>query len=189
MTDKRKTTTSREVIHASAILEVSPSAAFSKFTNPDEIRVWLIDPYGGGSVDIEARAGGKFELFWNAPGGKQEGTPGCTITVFDPPRLLGFNWKGPTEVADPMNRADPLTHVTVTFITLREGARARTAVELVHSGWGSSVAFQAGRAYFESAWTSAFKNLESICRRSGRSYERAKRGEARPRVVARARSA
>jgi len=186
MTRKQQAITSREVIHASAVLDVNSHTAFSKFTDPREIRAWLIDPFGGGTVDIEARAGGKFELFWNAPGGKQEGTPGCTITVFEPPRLLGFNWKGPTEVADPMNRGDPLTHVTVTFVPLPEGARARTAVELVHSGWGSSEAFQAGRAYFESAWTSAFGNLESICRRSGRARGRARRGAEGPRVKGRA---
>jgi uncharacterized protein YndB with AHSA1/START domain len=155
---------SREVIHASAVLDVNARAAFEMFVSPDQVRKWLIDPFGGGEASIDGKLGGRYELFWDTEGGRREGTPGCRITAFVPPRLLCFNWKGPTSVADPMNRVDPLTHVTVAFVP--EERDHRTIVEVIHSGWGSSRQFQAGRAYFERAWTSALTNLEATCRQS-----------------------
>jgi uncharacterized protein YndB with AHSA1/START domain len=153
----------REVIHASATLDVAPQVAFEMFVIPTNIRKWLIDPFGGGEAIIDGGLGGRFELFWNAEGGRREGTPGCRITAFVPPMLLGFTWKGPSILADPMNRLDPLTHVTVAFVGDMEDQGRRTKVELIHSGWGSSPKFQSGYAYFERAWTSALKNLEAIC--------------------------
>jgi uncharacterized protein YndB with AHSA1/START domain len=155
---------SPDVIHVSAILDVDVGTAFEMFASADNIRKWLIDPFGGGAALVEPKVGGKFELFWNADGGAREGTPGCQITALVPSRLIGFNWKGPTEVAVPMNRADPLTHVTVSFSPIGNGHKGRTAVNLIHSGWGSSSDFQAGRAYFEQAWTAAFRNLETVCK-------------------------
>jgi uncharacterized protein YndB with AHSA1/START domain len=124
------------------------------------VQSWLIKPYSpSGHAEIEARVGGKYELFWNPENRDKDSTIGCKITAIEPPKFLSFEWKGPSEFNHFMNAADPLTHVVVFFIPVDPSS---TDVNLIHSGWRSSGDWQKAREYFEAAWNSAFGKLQQI---------------------------
>ena len=140
------------VIHAVAVLKCSPAEAFRHFTDSALLATWLAD-----RADVEAKVGGKYEIFWNSPPAPpNRGTSGCKISLLIPDKLLGFDWIGPTMFDDAMNVADPATHVVVAFVPLRDGS---TEVHLVHSGWGHSPAWDKPRLWFDRAWSGALKAL------------------------------
>lgn len=113
-------------------------------------------------AEIEARVGGKYELFWDPNDRENNSTIGCKVTAIAPNRLLAFEWKGPIEFKKLMNGVDPLTHVVVLFVNCTEDSTLCTEVHLVHSGWRSSEAWKEAKNYFEKAWEIAFKKLEMV---------------------------
>jgi len=106
---------------------------------------------------VEPKAGGKYELFWNPDDRQYDSTIGCRITAIEPGKLLAFEWKGPKQYSDFMNAADPLTHVTVSFVPVDP---TTTEVHLVHSGWRSSAEWEEARQWFVNMWTWAFSELK-----------------------------
>jgi hypothetical protein len=82
------------------------------------------------------------------------------VTAIEKDRLLSFEWKGPRQFERFMNRADPLTHVVVSFFPCSEGSAGATEVHVVHSGWRSSPEWEEARKWFERAWGAALEELE-----------------------------
>ncbi len=115
----------------SVSVAVDQETAFAIFT--EEIDQWWrrgarfrVAGAKRGIIHLEPRAGGRlFESFDTdaEPTVVQTGT----ITVWDPPRRLAFDWRGANFA--PHER----TEVEVTF----EGNDARTLVTVVHRGWSS----------------------------------------------------
>lgn len=140
------------IIHHAVHFPGPPEAAFAMFTAPERLKTWLV-PH----AEVEPVLGGQYALFWDPEYRDQNSTLGCVITAIDPGRLLAFDWRGPTHLAAPMNTADPLTHVVVTFHPDGDGTR----VHLLHTGWGSSAAWEEARSWFEGVWRNALAGLEN----------------------------
>jgi len=140
-----------KVIHLKATLACEPSEAFAQFTDPRKLVAWLTE-----SAEIEAKVGGKYELFWEPAKREQNSTIGCRVTAIAPNELLAFEWKSPMQFASLANCADPLTHVVVAFAP----AGNKTVIHLVHSGWRSSPEWEEARIWQERAWRGALEALE-----------------------------
>lgn len=138
------------VLVKSAAVPVSPAACFRLFVEPAGLQSWLCE-----QATVEARAGGRYELFWEPADPQNDSTIGCRITAFERDRLLAFQWRSPRQFKPFANAADPLTHVVVAF----HAATAGTAVTLVHSGWRSTPEWQQAAEWQSAAWDHAFKAL------------------------------
>jgi uncharacterized protein YndB with AHSA1/START domain len=133
---------------------------FEFFTSSELVAAWLVRPYSpSGRAEIDAKVGGKYELFWDPENPQKDSTIGCRITALESGKFLSFEWKGPSQYSHFMNNADPLTHVTVFFIPTDP---ATTEVHLIHTGWRSSPEWQEAQKYFETAWSSAFEKLRKM---------------------------
>jgi uncharacterized protein YndB with AHSA1/START domain len=127
------------------------------FTENKLLPTWLPN-----LAEVEPRVGGKYELFWDPNDKENNSTIGCKVTAIEPNRLIAFEWKGPTEFQEFMNKADPLTHVVVLFVECTEGPNHCTEVHLVHSGWRRSAVWEKARKYFEKAWKHALEKLGAV---------------------------
>jgi uncharacterized protein YndB with AHSA1/START domain len=141
------------IIHRTARLACEPRQAFRMFTENELLVGWLAD-----TADVEAKVGGRYHVFWDPKQIPNHGTLGCRITAFEPDKLLAFDWRGPDPFDGSMNKADPLTHVTVTFHALPAGGG--TEVHLLHTGWAHGEEWDKAQAFFERAWSVAFEALE-----------------------------
>ena len=139
-----------KVVYHSFRLSCSTESAFEMFTSNKHLQAWLTV-----IADVVPAVGGKYELFWDRENMEENSTKGCTITAMQPAAFISFDWKGPEQFKHFMNR-DPLTHVTVFFLP----AEDETDVHLIHSGWGSSRAWQEARLWFDKAWGRAFERLK-----------------------------
>ena len=144
-----------KVIHVSAIVTVAPAAAFSYFTDNALLQSWLT-----AAANVEARVGGKYELFWQPNDRENNSTIGCRVTAMAAGQLLAFQWRSPKQFKPFANSADPLTHVVVSFVPAGSGTR----VHLIHSGWRSGSEWDAARAWQERAWAAAFNTLERVAK-------------------------
>jgi uncharacterized protein YndB with AHSA1/START domain len=142
-----------KVIHVSAFVPVPPARAWACFTNNTLVHSWLTS-----SADVEPKAGGKYELFWQPGDCENNSTIGCRVTALAPEQFIAFQWRSPKQFKPFANSADPLTHVVVTFIPQSGGTR----VHLIHSGWRSSQEWEEARIWRERAWIGAFKDLERV---------------------------
>jgi uncharacterized protein YndB with AHSA1/START domain len=144
-----------KIIYQTATLPCDAARAFEMFTVNGELEKWLT-----ARADVEARLGGKYELFWNPDEPEFDSTVGCRVTAFAPGRLLAFEWKGPKQYSDFMNECRPLTHVTVAFVPAGEGGKPVTEVHLVHTGWRATPEWEEAREWFVRNWEGAFGALE-----------------------------
>jgi uncharacterized protein YndB with AHSA1/START domain len=140
-----------KVIHLKATLGCKPDAAYAHFVDPALLTAWLTE-----AAEVEAKVGGKYELFWEPDQRQHNSTLGCRVTAVEPNQLIAFEWKSPKQFADFANTADPLTHVVVAFIPAGE----HTIVHLTHSGWRSSAQWEEARVWQEQAWRGAMAALE-----------------------------
>lgn len=145
-----------KIIHAKATVGCGPDQAFGMFIEGSKIQRWLAV-----AAEVEPFVGGSYELFWDANNKEVNSTIGCKITAIENNRLLCFEWKGPVQFADFMNQANPLTHVSVFFVP---GGENRTEIHLVHTGWGSGIAWEEARKWFEAVWGNALNKLEDVVR-------------------------
>jgi uncharacterized protein YndB with AHSA1/START domain len=149
--------TMNKVIYRSTRLYCDIHHAFQMFTKNEYLQSWLTE-----IADVEARLGGKYELFWDPDDRENNSTIGCKITVIEENKLIAFEWKGPKQFKHFMNEADPLTHVVVFFLPCDDsGVSPCTEVHLIHSGWGDSAEWKEAKSYFNKAWFIALKNLKS----------------------------
>jgi uncharacterized protein YndB with AHSA1/START domain len=141
------------ILHHSARLRCDAQHAFDLFTVNKLIESWLTP-----LAEVEAIAGGKYELFWEPDDKENNSTLGCRITAIEPRQLVSFEWRSPKQFKHFANTADPLTHVVVFFIPCGEW----TQVHLVHSGWRSSAEWEEARLWQGHAWRGAFEELEKL---------------------------
>jgi len=141
------------IIHLSADLSIGPKRAFAYFTDSKLLRSWLaLD------ADVEAKVGGKYELFWEPANHEDNSTIGCRVTALSEGELIAFPWRSPKQYKPFANGADPLTHVVVIFMATPSGTR----VHLIHSGWRSTHEWEEARQWQERAWTGALEQLKKI---------------------------
>ncbi|HEX8708631.1 MAG TPA: SRPBCC domain-containing protein [Pyrinomonadaceae bacterium] len=140
------------IVHRSVTLRCTAAEAFQKFTATEHLTGWLAK-----DAEVEPKAGGKYELFWDAGEREKNSTLGCRITAFEPDKLIAFDWKGPEPFRHFMNVARPLTHVTIFFLPSPE----TTEVHLIHTGWGDTPEWDDARQWFERAWSEALESLRN----------------------------
>lgn len=144
-----------KILHLTVRLSCNTHDAFKMFTANANLQAWLTT-----LADVEPRAGGKYELFWDPDDKENNSTIGCRITAIEKDKFLAFEWKGPTQFKDFMNTSTPLTHVVVFFTSCgKPGGQPCTDVHLIHTGWGDSAEWEEARLWFEKAWTTAFNRL------------------------------
>jgi uncharacterized protein YndB with AHSA1/START domain len=154
--DEKEEGMERVQVHTVA-LACDPHRAYEMFTRNEHLAKWL-----AAETNVEAKLGGKYELFWNPPERETDSNIDCRITVFVPDTVLGFEWKGPLEHHDVMNNVDPLTHVSVFFLPVQKDGAPWTQVHLVHSGWRSASEWDAPWEFFQNAWSMVFARLEQL---------------------------
>ncbi|MEJ2448736.1 MAG: SRPBCC domain-containing protein [Anaerolineales bacterium] len=96
---------------------------------------------------IELHVGGAYEMYFDPEASRGErGGEGLTILAIQEERMLSFTWNAPPTL--PAIRGQ-LTHITLRFQELEEG---RTALSLVHDGWGDGGEWDQAFDYFTRAW-------------------------------------
>jgi uncharacterized protein YndB with AHSA1/START domain len=142
------------VICLNAKLSVSPSVAFSFFTEEKKLNSWLT-----AESKVEKRVGGKYELFWDPTRPEENSTLGCRISAYTLNELLAFEWKGPAAFQKFMNLADPLTHVCIFFTPSRVESGSGVTIHLIHSGWRNTDEWSQAYQWQSKAWQVAFQEL------------------------------
>jgi uncharacterized protein YndB with AHSA1/START domain len=104
------------------------------------------------------RVGGAYELFWEPGHPERNSTLGCRVTRVAQGRELAFQWRGPVQFADLMNREPLPTSVTVRLDPAGDGG---TLMTLEHAGWGAGARWAEARAWQRRAWEVAFARLVS----------------------------
>lgn len=146
-----------KIIHLTVELPCSPQTAFTYFTSGPKLERWLTV-----KADVEPKAGGKYELFWDPADPENDSTIGCRLLVVEEPHYLNFEWKGPRQFKRQMNFRRPLTNVSVIFTPSPAG----TIVSLLHTGWGEGDDWDTPREFFEHAWRGAFEQLLKLVNES-----------------------
>lgn len=125
-----------------------PEKIWRALTEAHLIEQWLMQN------DFEPRLGAEFS-FRAKPMGDWDGTVGCTVTAFDPPRRLAYSWKGGS-VSNP-NYGSALESV-VEWVLSPEPTGTRVRME--HSGFGprNEMAFEA----MSSGWPRGLERLEQV---------------------------
>lgn len=145
------------IVNLSVVLKCNTEKAFGMFTINEMLQSWLTK-----IADVEPKAGGKYELFWDPENRDINSTKGCKITAIEKDRFIAFEWKGPKQFMHFMNNADPLTHVVVFFLPCTDpSVPPCTEVYLIHCGWRDSAEWEEARVYFQKAWSAAFENLRA----------------------------
>lgn len=100
-----------KIIYHTVHLKCDSEKAFEMFTVNQHLGRWLTQ-----MADVEPKAGGKYELFWNPEDKENDSTIGCKILALQPNKFLCFEWKGPKQFKHFMNEAKPLTSVVAFLI-------------------------------------------------------------------------
>jgi uncharacterized protein YndB with AHSA1/START domain/predicted enzyme related to lactoylglutathione lyase len=141
------------VITRAAELNCTADQAFELFSNHFYLSKWLAK-----DARVTPELGGAFELFWSSFKSDSTGSVGCKILVFQPAKLLAFEWKGPKQFNHFMNFRRPLTQVFVSFFT----EKSKTKILLCHTGWGKSEEWDEAYYWTESVWKVAFSALNQL---------------------------
>lgn len=110
--------------------------------------------------NIELRVGGPYELFMGGKEARDErgksGTQGCKLLSYLPKEMLSFEWNFPPEIPS-LRYRDAKTHVVLLF---DEVGRGMVRVRFAQLGWQEGEDWEQGYAYFDSAWTWVFEQLQ-----------------------------
>jgi len=139
------------IIYHSVTMKCKSIEAFEFFTLNKHLEQWLTQV-----ADVEPKAGGKYELFWNPEDKENDSTIGCKILAIADGKFLCFEWKGPTQFKHFMNTVRPLTNVTVFFRSDPKG----TEIHLLHTGWRASPEWEEARQWFNMTWKMALEELQ-----------------------------
>ena len=130
------------VIRAQVTVEAGVEEVWRAWTTEAGIKTFFA-PMG----NVELRAGGPYEIFFNPeaePG--ERGGGGNQVLAFQPRRMISFTWNAPPSL--PTVRPQR-THVVLRF---KELAPDQTHLTLTHGGWGDGGEWDQAFDYFSRAW-------------------------------------
>ena len=138
-----------------------------------------------GESNVLLERGGPYEWFLDLPpdeNGKRGGQ-GARVLAFLPKEMIAFSWTFPPSIPE-LRNTNETTQVVVRFEP-RDGA---VHVKLVAHEWGEGESWDAGYAYFDSAWESVLNALKahfesqaaSRSASAGRAVETGSRSRVRP---------
>jgi uncharacterized protein YndB with AHSA1/START domain len=136
-------------IRLEEIVEAPAKEVWAAWTTVPGLRTFLAP-----DARIEVKAGGRWEIFFEAAPEGARGSEGCRVLEVVRGRMLAFEWNFPPSI--PAIRHEK-TRVTVEFNALGEG---QTLVALEQTGWHDGKAWDEGFEYFASAWGVVLARLE-----------------------------
>lgn len=143
---------SRPMIYAETIIQASPDEAFSDWTTSAGIEAFFAP-----EATIVAEPGGLYELCFD-PSARPTGQCGNDqgrILALQTGQMISFTW------AMPPYMPEIRPHLTVVQILFEPIEDDQTRVRLFHTGFGSSEAWDEGRAYFDKAWPQVLENYRA----------------------------
>jgi uncharacterized protein YndB with AHSA1/START domain len=111
-----------QVVKAEMLIRRPPGEVFAAFANPQTIRkFWLRDTTG------PLAPGARVQWHFMVPGASDE----VTVTGFEAPRRIGFDWSGGMHVELLFEAFDEATHITVEVSRLNGRNRLTQATNVV----------------------------------------------------------
>ncbi len=107
------------------------------------------------AAKIELHSGGAYEMYFMLeaePGTR--GSEGCSVTMVEPQRKLGFTWNFPPTLPTIRNAR---TQVSIELVPTNDG---KTMVRLSQTGWGEGKDWDEGFQYFQRAWSLVLSRLQ-----------------------------
>ncbi|MFN0131949.1 MAG: SRPBCC domain-containing protein [Phycisphaerales bacterium] len=114
---------------------------------------------------IEARPGGRFEVYFGATAPEGErGSEGCRVLSVLPGEMLSFDWNAPPKLAHARARR------TWVVVVLEEVSATTTRVRLVHEGFAQMAEanpdhraeWEETRGYFANAWPKVLDAVKTV---------------------------
>jgi uncharacterized protein YndB with AHSA1/START domain len=125
------------------LLHLSPRAAFSCFTQPEQLARWWPP-----SAEVDPRLDGRFRMMWPSMGWELFGQ----FTAFEPDNHLAFTWQW-------VHRPElPGRVVEVVFAPAGDGCR----VTVTHGAYGNSEVEQADRQSHVDGWLHFLGRLQAL---------------------------
>ncbi|RSD29040.1 SRPBCC family protein [Mesobacillus subterraneus] len=133
-------------------IEAPVDLVWHAWTLSDRVSQWFAP-----EATIEAKEGGKYELYFIPGNELNMNTKGCKVIRLIPEQELVFQWKGPDQFNPLMNNNDELTTVSIRF----EKMDAETKVLLRHDGFKEGTAWSEALQWHQMAWSGVLKSLKN----------------------------
>ncbi|MED3573938.1 SRPBCC family protein [Cytobacillus praedii] len=135
------------------IIDAPLSLVWHAWTISERVAQWFAP-----ETIIEAKEGGAFELYF-VPGNRTGmNTRGCKIIKMIDQDELQFNWKGPDQFEEVMNKGEELTSVKVKLVSINEGT---TKVIIEHTGFKNEDRWAEAIKWHQMAWSGVLSSLKS----------------------------
>jgi uncharacterized protein YndB with AHSA1/START domain len=146
------TTSQNKVLSKDVVINAPLSLVWHAWTISDRVSKWFAS-----DAFVEPKEGGAFELYFEPGNTTGMCTKGCKIEKFVPQQEVNFQWKGPDQFDDLMNKGE-LTLVKVSFKEIDE---ITTEVQVNHTGWKSGEEWDQAYKWHEMAWSGVLSSLKS----------------------------
>jgi len=135
-------------------LERPVEEVWDLWADPARVAEWLVP-----RLRVDLRAGGSFEPVWEGDDAGTRPAGGSRILSLEEEYQVRFEWRGPPQFAELLNRDRPATTVSARFQPLGPG---RTRLRLEHTGWGDGEAWAAARSWHDEMWGTALERLRQL---------------------------
>lgn len=156
-------------IRLEEIVEAPARDVWTAWTTVEGLRTFLAP-----DARIEVKAGGRWEILFEAAPEGARGSEGCRVLEVVKGRVLAFEWNFPPWM--PAIRHQK-TRVTVEFHALGD---RQTLVALEQTGWHDGKDWDAGFDYFAGAWSLVMARLERSFREGSLDWANPWRPDADP---------
>ncbi|MBX3396488.1 MAG: SRPBCC domain-containing protein [Phycisphaerae bacterium] len=146
---------SDRILRKEVVIHATIDEVWHAWTTSEGIRSFFVP-----DSNVDLRIGGPFELFMGMDAPDESGLRGsesCRILSYLDREMLAFEWNFPPAVMR-LRKSGAKTHVV---IRLRQVDGGRVKVTLSQAGWGKGEDWDAGYAYFDSAWGKVLELLKS----------------------------
>lgn len=144
---------SERMLVKAVIVHASLDDVWHAWTTEDGLR------FISAESNVELTRGGPYEWFIDLPpdeNGKRGGE-GAKVLAFLPKQMLAFSWTFPPSIPELRNAGE----TTQVVVRLTELSRNSVKVELSAHEWQEGEAWDAGFAYFDSAWEKVLGSLKT----------------------------
>jgi uncharacterized protein YndB with AHSA1/START domain len=129
-------------VYAEIVIGKGIEAVWNAWTTEDGVRSFFAP-----DCQIESRAGGDYEIYFNPAGEKgKRGAEGTKILALQAPTMLSFTWNNPPHL--PGIR----WQYTAVVVRLERLSEDSTRVTLSQGGWGTGKEWDDAFKYFGNAW-------------------------------------
>jgi len=139
------------ILHKEVTVSSSVDRVWWAWTTSEGLATWWAK-----NSWIELRIGGPYELYFLLDQRRgMQGSEGCRVLSFRPNEMLSFSWNFPPSI--PEIRGE-YGWIVLRFVRL---GPSKTRVILDHLGWKKGRAWNAGRKYFDEAWTTVLQRFKT----------------------------